>query len=56
MTYSRGGHDNSFIRRNIPLSVYTANSDGHTENRFYRYNYPNEVFLPEVQIFGQRPK
>lgn len=28
LTYSRGGHDNSFIRRNIPLSVYTPNSDG----------------------------
>jgi hypothetical protein len=23
VTYSRGGHDNSFIRRNVPLSVYT---------------------------------
>lgn len=50
LTYSRGGHDNSFIRKNVPLSVYTVNSDGHTENMFFRYNYPNEVFLPEIVI------
>jgi len=54
MTYSRGGHDDSFIRRNIPLSVYTANSDGHTENMFYRYNYPNEFMLPEVIVTAPR--
>lgn len=50
MTYSRGGHDDSAIRRNVPLSVYTAHSDGHTENRFYRYNFPNEVQLPEIIV------
>lgn len=50
MTYSRGGHDASFIRRDVPLSVYTANGDGHTSNTFYRYNYPNSVTLPEVVI------
>ena len=56
MTYSRGGHDNSFIQRNIPLSVYTANSDGHTENLFYRYNYPREVFLPEITVISKKKK
>ena len=56
LTYSRGGHDNSFIRRNIPLSAYTPNSDGKTENLFYRYNYPREVFLPEVIIKPKRKK
>lgn len=50
VTYSRGGHDNSFIQRNIPMSVYTANSEGHTNNLFYRYNYPREIFLPEIII------
>lgn len=50
VTYSKGGHDNSFLRTNVPLSVYTANSDGHTQNVFFRYNYPNEVFLPTITI------
>lgn len=50
LTYSRGGHDSSFIRRNIPLSVYTPNSSGKTENHFFRYNYPLEVFLPEIVV------
>ena len=54
VTYSRGGHDNSFIRRNVPLSVYTSNSDGHTENLFYRYNSPNEVFLPDVVVTAKK--
>lgn len=50
VTYSRGGSNDSFLRQNVPLSVYTANSDGHTLNQYYRYNYPNEVFLPEVTV------
>lgn len=37
VTYSSGGHDNRFLRKDIPLSVYTANSDGKTENLFYKY-------------------
>ena len=56
LTYSKGGHDNSFIRRNIPLSAYAPNSDGKIENSFYRYNYPREVFLPEVIIKPKRKK
>jgi hypothetical protein len=43
LTYSRGGHDVSFIRRNIPLSVYMPNSDGKTEKYFYRYERPNTI-------------
>lgn len=35
--YAKGGHDNSFIQKNIPLSAYTPNSDGKTENYFFRY-------------------
>lgn len=54
VTYSRGGHDNSFIRNNVPLSVYTANSDGHTEKRYYRHNYPNNVFLDEIVVKPRR--
>lgn len=56
ITYSRGGHDNSFIQRNVPLSIYTANSDGHTQNLFYRYNYPREVFLPEIVVTPNKKK
>lgn len=56
LRYSRGGHDNSFIRKGVPLSVYTANSDGKTENRFFRYNYPNEVFLPEIIVKPNKSK
>jgi hypothetical protein len=56
MTYSRGGHNNSFIQRNVPLSIYTANSDGHTQNLFYRYNYPREVFLPEIVVTPNKKK
>ena len=37
LTYSKGGHDNSFIQKNIPLSAYTPNSDGKTETYFFRY-------------------
>jgi hypothetical protein len=56
LTYSRGGHDNSFLRRNIPISAYTPNSDGKIANFFYRYNYPREVFLPEVIVTGRNKK
>ena len=56
LTYSRGGHDQSFLRRNIPISAYTPNSDGKTENHFFKYNYPREVFLPEITVFGNKRK
>lgn len=54
LTYSKGGHDVSFIRRDIPLSVYTPNSDGKIENHFFRYKYPKERFLPEIVITPNR--
>jgi hypothetical protein len=50
MVYSRGGHDNSAIRRGIPLDVYTKNSEGKTKNRFYRYDYPNNIMLKEIVV------
>lgn len=40
LTYSRGGNSLNNLQFNIPLSVYTENSDGHTENMFFRYNKP----------------
>lgn len=56
MVYSRGGHDNSAIRRGIPLSVYTAESQGKTDQKFFRYNYPNEVYFPEIVITSNKNK
>lgn len=37
-------------------TVKQYNSDGKTENLFYRYNYPREVFLPEVIVTPKRKK
>lgn len=56
LTYSRGGHDNSFLRKNIPLSVYTPNSNGKTENYYFRYNFPNEIFLPNITVLSDLAK
>lgn len=55
LTYSRGGHDDSFIRRDIPLSVYTVNSDGKTENNYYTYNGYYKKKLQSGGIFGLNP-
>lgn len=54
LTYSRGGNSLNNIQSNIPLSVYTENSDGHTENLFFRYKDPYNVLLPEVIIKAKR--
>lgn len=54
VSYSTGGGNQSSLRNNIPLSVYTDNSDGHTENTFFRYNYPYEVFLPGITVTSKR--
>lgn len=54
LRYSNGSHNIEGLRKGIPLSVYTKNSDGHTENNYYRYNYPNQVFLPEITITPKR--
>lgn len=54
LTYNRGGNTLDNIQSNIPLSVYTKNSDGHTENTFFRYNDPYNVLLPEITIKAKR--
>lgn len=54
LTYSRGGNSPDNIQSNIPLSVYTKNSDGHTENTFFRYKDPYNVLLPKVTIKAKR--
>lgn len=50
MVSSREGHDNSAIRRGIPSDVYTKKSEGKTKNRFYRYDYPNNIMLKEIVL------
>lgn len=54
LTYSKGGNTLDNIQKNIPLSVYTKNSGGYTENTFFRYNDPYNVLLPEVTIKAKR--
>lgn len=54
LTYSKGGNTSDNIQTDIPLSVYTKNSDGHTENIFFRYNDPYNVLLPEVTIKAKK--
>ena len=44
LTYSQGGNSLDNIQSNIPLSVYTKNSDGHTENIFFRHTKPRRGF------------
>lgn len=39
LNYSTGGSNNSSLRVGVPLSIYTINSGGYTENHPYRYNY-----------------
>ena len=36
VNYSRGGRSTDNYVKNVPLKVYTANSDGKTINRYYR--------------------
>lgn len=54
LTYSRGGNSLGNMQFNVPLSVYTENSDGHTENTFFRYNKPNKNFLLEKIMQNKR--
>lgn len=58
LRYSNGDHTADALRTNISLSEYHSkdNSQGgnHTENHYFRYNYPNEVFLPEITIFPNK--
>lgn len=55
LDYSRGGigvEEN--LRTNIPLEWYTANSDGHTQNLYYRNNKFNKTVLPEIIVTGKK--
>lgn len=57
VNYSRGGRSADNYVKNVPLKVYTANSDGKTVNRFYRpldNNGNPAVLLPNVQVTGTR--
>ena len=55
LDYSRGGMGiEENLRTNIPLEWYTANSDGHTQNLYYRNNKFNKTVLPEVIVTGKK--
>lgn len=58
LRYSNGDHTQDALRTNITLSEYHRrdNNQGgnHTEDHYFRYNYPNEVFLPEVTVWAQK--
>lgn len=58
LRYSNGDHTQDALRTNITLSEYHRrdNNQGgnHTEDYYFRYNYPNEVFLPEVTVWAQK--
>lgn len=45
LTYSRGGNSLGNIQFNVPLSVYTENSDGHIENMFFRNIKPDSFSI-----------
>lgn len=54
LRYSTGGHNNRHLRKSIRLDQYHTedNKQGgyHTEELYYRYNYPKEVFLEEITV------
>jgi hypothetical protein len=54
LRYSSGGHGQSALRKGIPLKVYHErdNTQGgnHTQDLYYRYNYPNSYRLPEITV------
>lgn len=55
LDYSRGGMGvEENLRTNIPLEWYTANSDGHTQNLYYRNNKFNKTVLPEIIVTGKK--
>ncbi len=61
LSYSRGGHDtkNNLVTGRGLLDYHAAdNSQGgyHTEDHYFRYNYPDETTLPEVVITAPRKK
>lgn len=57
LDYSRGGMDvEKNLRTNIPIDWYTANSDGHTQNLYFRNNKFAKSILPEVTVIGKNKK
>lgn len=55
LDYSRGGMGvEENLRTNIPLEWYTDNSDGHTQNLYYRNNKFNKTVLPEIIVTGKK--
>lgn len=54
LSYSSGGNEIKNLKKNIPLGVYNANSDGHTEQNYFRYNYNNSILLPELIVTAPR--
>lgn len=58
LRYSTGNHTQDALKTNVSLSDYHKrdNSYGgnHTEDHYFRYNYPNEVFLPEITVFPHK--
>ena len=57
LDYSRGGINvENNLRTNIPLNWYTSNSDGHTQNLYFRNNKFAKSVLPEIIIIGKNKK
>ena len=56
VNYSRGGDSPNNLRTNIPLSVYIANSEGKTDTKYFRYNYPNSILLDNVTVSYDKKK
>lgn len=58
LRYSSGGHGQSALRTGIPLNVYherdKAQGGNHTQDLYYRYNYPNSYWLPEITIMAAK--
>lgn len=60
LRYSTGGPNNDSLRTNISQAEYhrrdSSQGGNHTEDMFFRYNYPNELWLPEVTVTAPRIK
>lgn len=59
LRYSRGGHDtkkNLVTGRSLEEYHRLDNEQGgnHTEDHYFRYNFPNEYWLPEVVVTGKK--
>lgn len=61
LRYSRGGHDTEEnLVTNRTLEGYhiadKAQGGNHTEDHYFRYNYPNEYWLPEIVVTAPRKR